>query len=130
MSSEIDKGCPKWTWIHKNLPRHVAALIWSMILLLMGAWIASSLYGVGLGDGLEEAPPELREPIAWTTVPIFAFAVIPSLIIFIWNKCFYWFFPPIEIHGDGQDSTTIRRISLLISPFATVILGVVVNIIS
>ena len=127
MSSEIDKGRPKWDVVHHIAARIALQTVLSSMILTIELWVILSLLGYGRDDKLYFSSP--GNPLLWMLLVCGTTAVLIT-VLFMRDKSYHWIFPPVEIRGDGQDSTTIRRVALFVSPLVAFVLGLLVNVVS
>jgi hypothetical protein len=111
MSEEVDKGAPRWGWIHSR-PGRVA--FWLVVGL-----VAAVVFALSMAPHTKAA--------TWLLASTAAFAVAaPAASI---APVRLWLFPRFEITGDGV-ATGTRRLVFLGSLLLSVMAGVFVNRVS
>lgn len=125
LSEEIEKGVPRWAWIHKRLG--IASIfILTYIALLTFLFLVLPPFPEHLSD--KSNPNHLATVVSWavlaTVLPILGAVATAS------RKLRTWAFPTFEILGVHGASTGSRRIAYIVGILISIPIGIFVNLIS
>ncbi|MGW0071046.1 hypothetical protein ACWDUI_26700 [Streptosporangium sandarakinum] len=113
LSDEIEKGVPSWSFIHE---RRMASFIFRLLAVIILA--AAATMAIMKNFFTEEGGG------------LFLFTCLPFSFIISSDRVAGWFFPSIEILGEGAQSTGSRRIVSVILLLFSIPIGILVNRIS
>ena len=116
LSEEVDKGVPKYSWVHKRLGRLVVGV--GSVIAVTFAIILMILPAIPHGDRW----------IAWVGSAYSMLFGSTAIVSTTWF--FNWLAPPFEVIGEDGQTSGWRRVSALLGIAGTVILGIIVNRIS
>jgi hypothetical protein len=122
LQEELEKGVPRWNLVHS----HIGSIAFGWSLFLSTTFVLFRL--ISLLPLRSASNPEEMAAKDWV-ITVSAIAVT----IFFLSKSGAvreWFFPRLEIVRNGSNQTSARRLALLGTLAAELLVGIVVNLIS